>query len=153
MTVYFDGELVKTRCHLSDDDTKKKVYLSELRFSELENQSRSPTYHFQLDVVDCAPIDLNKTIKITFNTKDIEQHNGITYLKTTGESNVLLALTNSNNDQPVELNQPIDLTKVTESGEGSVNTLSFGVYVQKPFNQQLKTGSFSTLITFNVDYQ
>lgn len=152
LVVYFEGTLLPLGCQLSDDDTKKKIYLSGLRFSELEIQGRSAIHPFQLDIIDCSSIALNKTIKITFNTKDTETHNGTTYLKTTGESNVLLALTNGNNGQPLEFNKPLDFSKITESGKGSINTLPFGVYAQKPFNQPLKTGSFSSLVTFNVDY-
>ncbi|MBQ0270562.1 fimbrial protein [Providencia huaxiensis] len=153
LVVYFEGTLIPLGCQLSDDDTKKKVYLSGLRFSELENQGRSAIQPFKLDLIDCSSFALNKTIKITFNAKNTETHSGITYLKTTGESNVLLVLTDGNNGQPLEFNKLLDFSKITESGKGSINTLSFGVYAQKPFNQPLKTGSFSTLITFNVDYQ
>ncbi len=42
---------------------------------------------FKLDIMDCSAMALNKTIKITLNTQNIETHNGINYLKTTGESN------------------------------------------------------------------
>lgn len=153
LSVYFEGALVPLGCRLSDDDTKKKVYLSGLRFSELENQGRSDIQPFQLDIVDCSTAALNKTIKITLNTQDTETHNGVTYLKTTGESNVLLALTDGKNAQPLKFNTPIDISTVTESGKGSINPLQFGVYAQKPFNGRLKTGSFSSLVTFNLDYQ
>lgn len=152
MVIYFEGNLLPISCHLSDDDMKKKIYLSGLRFSSLENLGRSDIQYFQLNIVDCSAMVLNKTIKIIFNTKNTEIHNGINYLKTTGDSNVLLALTN-NNGKELNFNTPIDISTVTESGKGSINTLTLGVYAQKPFNERLKTGSFSSLVTFNLDYQ
>lgn len=153
MTVYFEGVLVPLGCRLSDDDTKKNIDLSGLRFSELENQGKSDIQTFQLDIVDCSTAALNKTIKITLNTQNTETHNGTTYLKTTGESNVLLALTNGKNGLSLQFNAPIDISAVTEFGKGSINSLLFGVYAQKPFSEQLRTGSFSSLVTFNLDYQ
>ncbi len=152
LSVYFEGVLVPLGCQLSDDDTKKKIYLSGLRFSTLENLGRSDVQPFQLDIVDCSAMALNKTIKITFNTQSTETQNGVTYLKTTGDSNVLLALTN-NKGKELGFNKAIDISTVTESGKGSINTLTFGVYAQKPFKERLKTGSFSSLVTFNLDYQ
>lgn len=152
LTVYFEGELLAVGCHLSDDDTQKKIYMSGLRFSSLETQGRSEMLPFQLDIVDCSAMALNKTIKITLNTQNSEAHNGINYLKTTGESNVLLALTDRNGKE-LDLNTKIDVSTVTETGKGSINTLSFGVYAQKPFNARLKTGAFSSTVTFNLDYQ
>lgn len=153
LSVYFEGALVPLGCRLSDDDTQKKIYLSGLRFSELENQGRSDIQPFQLDIIDCSTAALNKTIKITLNTQDSETHSGVTYLKTTGESNVLLALTDSKNGQPLKFNTPIDVSTVTESGKGSINSLQFGVYAQKPFSGRLRTGAFSSLVTFSLDYQ
>jgi len=152
LTVYFEGVLVPLDCRLSDDDTQKKIYLSGLRFSSLETLGRSDMQPFKLDIVDCSTMALNKTIKITLNTQNTEVHNGINYLKTTGESNVLLALTDSNGKE-LDLNTKIDVSTVTESGKGSINTLSFGVYAQKPFNARLKTGGFASTVTFNLDYQ
>ncbi|WP_375084001.1 fimbrial protein [Providencia sp. SKLX074055] len=152
LTVYFEGVLVPLGCRLSDDDAQKKIYLSGLRFSSLETLGRSDIQPFQLDIVDCSTMALNKTIKITLNTQNTEVHNGINYLKTTGESNVLLALTDSNGKE-LDLNTKIDVSTVTESGKGSINTLSFGVYAQKPFNARLKTGSFASTVTFSLDYQ
>ncbi|WP_273803232.1 MULTISPECIES: fimbrial protein [Providencia] len=152
LTVYFEGVLVPLGCRLSDDDTQKKIYLSGLRFSSLETLGRSDMQPFKLDIVDCSTMALNKTIKITLNTQNTEVHNGINYLKTTGESNVLLALTDSNGKE-LDLNTKIDVSTVTESGKGSINTLSFGVYAQKPFNARLKTGGFASTVTFNLDYQ
>lgn len=152
LTVYFEGVLVPLGCRLSDDDAQKKIYLSGLRFSSLETLGRSEVQPFQLDIVDCSAMALNKTIKITLNTQNTETHNGINYLKTTGESNVLLALTDSNGKE-LDLNTKIDVSTVTESGKGSINTLSFGVYAQKPFNARLQTGSFASIVTFNLDYQ
>ncbi|WP_404931995.1 fimbrial protein [Providencia rettgeri] len=137
---------------MSDDDTQKKIYLSGLRFSSIETLGRSDMQPFKLDIMDCSTMALNKTIKITLNTQNIETHNGINYLKTTGESNVLLALTDSRGKE-LELNTTIDVSTVTESGKGSVNTLLFGVYAQKPFSTRLKTGGFSSTVTFNLDYQ
>ncbi|MDD9338660.1 MAG: fimbrial protein [Providencia heimbachae] len=152
LSVYFEGNLIPVGCQLSDDGNKKKIYLSGLRFSSLENLGRSDTQPFQLDIVDCSTTALNKTIKITFNTQSTEIHNGINYLTTTGESNVLLAITNSKGKE-LEFNTPLDVSTITATGKGSVNTLTFGVYAQKPFKERLKTGSFSSLITFNLDYQ
>lgn len=152
LTVYFEGVLVPLGCRLSHDDTQKKIYLSGLRFSSLETLGRSEIQPFKLDVMDCSAMALNKTIKITLNTQNTEIHNGINYLKTVGESNVLLALTDSHGKE-LSLNTTLDVTTVTESGKGSVNTLLFGVYAQKPFNNRLKTGSFSSTVTFNLDYQ
>ncbi len=64
---------------------------------------------------------------------------------------MLLALTDSRGKE-LELNTTIDVSTVTESGKGSVNTLLFGVYAQKPFSSLLKQG-FSSTVTFNLDYQ
>ncbi|MGO2303283.1 MAG: fimbrial protein [Providencia sp.] len=152
LVVYFEGVLVPLGCRLSDDDAQKKINLSGLRFSSLETLGRSEMQPFKLDIMDCSEMTLNKTIKITLNTQNSEAHNGINYLKTTGESNVLLALTDSNGKE-LNLNKKIDVSTVTASGKGSVNTLSLGVYVQKPFNARLKTGGFASIVTFNLDYQ
>lgn len=152
LPIYFKGVLVPVGCKLSDNDMQKKVYLSGLRFSSLEMSGNSDIQSFQLDIVGCSAASVNKTIKITLHSQNIEIHNGISYLKTTGESNVLLALTNSGGKE-LSFNEPIDISTVTESGNGSINTLSLGVYAQKPFNARLKTGGFSSIVTFNLDYQ
>lgn len=152
LSVYFEGTLLLQGCTLSNDDTQKKIDLTDLKLSTLENVGHSNIQPFQLNIVDCPETALNKNIKITLNAQNIENHNGISYLKTTGDSNVLLALTNSDG-QELDFNKPIDVSTVTTSGKGSINTLSFGVYAQKPFNLRLNTGDFSSIITFNLNYQ
>ncbi|ENU1226838.1 MULTISPECIES: fimbrial protein [Providencia] len=153
LSIYFEGNLLPLRCHLSSNDVKKTILLSQLRFSELEKHGQSDVYPFKLDIVNCAEMHLNKTVRITLNAKNIETYNGITYLKPTGESTVLLALINGKTHQPLTFNTPIDIGTITESGEGSINTMLFGIYAQKPFNSPLIAGGFSSLVTFNLDYQ
>ncbi|HAU5548719.1 TPA: type 1 fimbrial protein [Proteus mirabilis] len=152
LDIYFEGNLLVLGCRLSDNDTKKEIYLSELRLFSLDNQGRSDTQYFQINIVDCSKVALDKMIKITFNSQNIETHNNIDYLTTTGNSNVLLSLTDSENKE-IKFNTPIDTNKVIESGKGSSNILTFGVYAQKPFNNFLNTGSFSSIVTFSLDYQ
>ncbi len=59
----------------------RKIYLSGLRFSSIETLGRSDMQPFKLDIMDRSAMALNKTIKITLNTQNIETHNGINYLK------------------------------------------------------------------------
>lgn len=152
MTVSFEGNLVKVGCRLSDDSAGKEVVLPEQRFSELENQGRSEPYFFQLEILDCSKNTLNKTVKITFNSNNTEKHNGIDYLKTAGSTNLLLALTDHKGKE-IALNSAINTRKITETGKDSINTVSLGVYAQKPFNSSLYAGDFSAMLTFNLDYQ
>ncbi|WP_413495902.1 fimbrial protein [Morganella psychrotolerans] len=152
MTVSFEGNLVNPGCHLSDDSTRKEVVLPEQRFSELEYQGRSEPYFFQLEILDCSKNILNKTVKMTFSSNTTEKHNGIYYLKTAGSTNLLLALTDHQGKE-IALNSAIDTQKITETGKGSINIVSLGVYAQKPFNTSLYAGDFSAMLTFNLDYQ
>ncbi|HFT7131105.1 TPA: fimbrial protein [Klebsiella aerogenes] len=93
---------------------------------------------------------LNKTVKINFNTQGYEVHNGLMYLKTTGDANVLLALTDGNGKEII-FNKPISISAITETGMGG--KLKFGVYAKTPFDSRLQIGGFSSTIMFNIEYQ
>lgn len=152
LVVNFEGNLQVMGCRLSDDSAIKEVVLTNLRFSSLENQGQSDIQPFTLDIVDCSTPALNKTIKLVLAPHNTEIHNGISYLQTAGGSNVLLALTD-NNGKELLFNTPLDISTITQSGKGSVNTLLLGVYAKKPFSGQLNAESFSSLVTFSLDYQ
>lgn len=151
LVVNFEGNLVVSGCELSDDALKKQVELPNLRFSSLEQQGRSELQPFQLDIVNCTPTMMNKTIKITLSSKRIAANNGIRYVMTDGPTNVLLAITDSEGKE-LTFNTPIDISKVTQVGKDSINTLAFGVYAIKPWVGRLRPGDFSALVTFNLDY-
>lgn len=152
LTVNFEGVLLTIGCRLDDDDMQKKINLSDLRFSTLENTGRSAIMPFTITIKNCSKLALNKTVKINFNTQDYEVHNGLTYLKTTGDANVLLALTDGNGKE-ITLNKPINISTITETGIMGLNKLKFGVYAKTPFDSRLQIGDFSSTITFNIEYQ
>lgn len=151
LTVNFEGVLLTIGCRLDDDDMQKNIHLSDLRFSTLENIGRSELIPFTITLKNCSKMALNKTVKINFNTQDYEVHNGLTYLKTTGDANVLLALTDGNGKEII-FNKPISISAITETGMGG-DKLKFGVYAKTPFDSRLQIGGFSSTIMFNIEYQ
>ncbi|HBO24299.1 MAG TPA: type 1 fimbrial protein [Providencia sp.] len=151
LVVNFEGNLLTNGCKLSDDALKKEITLPNLRFSTLENLGRSDIQPFQLDIVNCTTMAMNKTIKITLSSEKIITNNGISYVMTNGVTNILLALTD-NEGKELKFNVPIDISKITQVGKDSVNTLLLGVYAKKPWIDRLKPGDFSALVTFNLDY-
>lgn len=151
LTANFEGTLATSTCQLSDDDNKKNIPISGLNFNSLQSLGRSNIQYFMLSIIKCPTTAINKTIGITFNIQNTEVNNGINFLKTEGDTNMLLALTNEKGRE-LEFNKPINVSKVTQSGNGLVNTLTLGVYAQKPFNAELKTGNFSAIATFSLNY-
>lgn len=152
LDISFMGSLVSTGCKLPEAPYNLEVQLNKISSKYLYEYGRSQAIEFSIPIVDCYVSDLNKMISIKLNSNDLVTDKGVSYLKTEGNSNLLLGLLDSN-DAVIKFNEKIDMSRVIVSGKDEQNLLNFKVYARPPITGDLKEGAFSSTVTFNIDYQ
>ncbi|OAT38672.1 fimbrial protein [Proteus myxofaciens] len=150
LDVEFSGELVTTACQVSADSLNQKITLYNLRWQSINETGVSDVTPFSIDIDKCSEVDLQKIIKLTWQSNDLVNIGSDTFLTTKGESGVLLGLVDNNNT-PLIWNQPMTIGDVNVV-EG-LQQFDFGVFVRKPATGDANTGDFSGIVTFNVEYE
>lgn len=152
LDVEFKGELIHHDCQIAAGSINKQIQLGYLRKQYLNEHSVSDVFPFFIEINKCSPSDLNKIIRLTWQSHQLIDIDGNQYLTTQGASGALLGLIEMDKDkQPVIWNQPIKVGVV--SVVDNRQQLNFGVFVRKPASGEIKTGDFKGTATFVVEYE
>lgn len=152
LDVQFKGELIRSNCQVSADSINKQIKLNNLRWQYINQFGKSDVMPFFIEIEKCSDSDLNKTIRMTWQSTQLINIEGRDYLNTQGASGALLGIVEvDKNEQPIVWNSPIDVgvVSVTENRQ----QLNFGVFVRKPATGDIKVGDFKGTATFAVEYQ
>lgn len=150
LDVEFDGVLIDITCQLTTASLKQDVTLENLRWQSLNQNVFSGITPFSLAIEKCSEANLKKTIKLTWQSSQLVDIGGKSYLPTQGSSGVLLGLVDKD-ENPITWNKPIELGLVTVVGD--TQQFDFGVLARKPANADAKVGDFSGAVTFSVEYE
>ncbi|EKT55337.1 fimbrial protein [Providencia burhodogranariea] len=150
LDVEFNGELIATACQISSKSIKQDVPLYNLRWQFINENGSSAVTPFSIAIDKCSAMDLKKIIKLTWISNKLITVKGDSFIATEGDSNVLLGLVDKD-ERPIIWNKPMSVGAI--SVVDNTQQLDFGVFVRKPPTGEAKTGDFSSIIMFNVEYE
>ncbi|NBM99018.1 MULTISPECIES: fimbrial protein [unclassified Proteus (in: enterobacteria)] len=150
LDVEFSGELISVACQVASESINKKVTLHNLRWQFINENEISKVTHFTIAIDKCSETDLQKSIKLTWKSNELVDIDGNHFLITKGDSGALLGIID-NNGRSVIWNKPMTIGDVSVV-DGS-QQFEFGVFVRKPAIGEIKIGEFSSIVTFNVEYE
>lgn len=150
LDVKFDGILMNTGCKVTSDSLVKGVKIYNLRKQFINENERSAITPFSIDIEKCSDTDLNKVIKLTWQSSQLVTINNESFLTTQGDSGVVLGLVD-NNENTISWNTPIVVDTV--SVVDNIQQLKFGVFVRKPASGNVEIGSFTGTVQFKVEYE
>nr|ELR5112357.1 type 1 fimbrial protein [Providencia stuartii] len=150
LDVEFNGELVSTECQVAPDSLKQKITLYNLRWQFINENEKSAITPFSIAINKCSETDLQKSIKLTWQSNQLVNIGDENYIATKGDSGILLGLVDKD-DKIIELNKPISLGVV--SVVNNMQQFDFGVFVRKPATADVKVGDFVGTVTFAVEYE
>ncbi|MGJ3355719.1 fimbrial protein [Providencia sp. Je.9.19] len=150
LDVEFSGVLVRGSCQLTAESINKKIRLDNLRWQFINENESSAVTPFSIGIENCSQTDLNKTIKFTWQSHQLVNINGNSYISTQGSSGVVLGLVDSE-EKPIVWNTAMKIGAV--SIVGSEQQIAFGVLVRKPASGEANVGDFSGRVTFAMEYE
>lgn len=150
LDVEFNGELISTACQVAPDSLKQKITLYNLRWQFINENEKSAITPFSIAINKCSETDLQKSIKLTWQSNQLVNIGTESYLVTKGDSGVLLGLVDQDN-KAIEWNKPMPLGVV--SVVDNAQQFDFGVFVRKPATTDAKVGDFVGTVTFAVEYE
>ncbi|MEQ4672911.1 fimbrial protein [Providencia manganoxydans] len=150
LDVEFSGELVSTACQVAAESINKKITLYNLRWQFINENTTSAVTPFSIAIDKCSETDLQKSIKLTWKSQELVNIGGDSFLTTKGDSGVVLGIIDQD-EKPIVWNQPMTIGDVNVV-EG-LQQFDFGVFVRKPATGEAKIGDFSSIVTFNVEYE
>lgn len=150
LDVEFSGELVSTACQVAAESINKKITLYNLRWQFINENETSAVTPFTIAIDKCSETDLQKSIKLTWQSNELVNIGGDSFLTTKGDSGVVLGLID-HDEKPIVWNKPMKIGDVSVV-EG-LQQFDFGVFVRKPATGEAKIGDFSSIVTFNVEYE
>ncbi|HBO23151.1 fimbrial protein [Providencia sp.] len=150
LNVEFSGELIRTACQVSSESLNQKIPLYNLNSKFINEHKTSAVTPFSISIEKCSSTDLQKQIKITWESNQLVNVSGHEFVVTQGDSNILLGVID-NDEKPIIWNKPttVDTVSVVENTQ----QIGFGVFVRKPATGEAKIGDFSGIVTFKVDYE
>lgn len=150
LDVEFSGELVSTACQVATESINKKITLYNLRWQFINENETSAITPFTIAIDKCSETDLQKSIKLTWQSNELVNIGSDSFLTTKGDSGVVLGLID-HDEKPIVWNKPMIVGDV--SVVNGLQQFDFGVFVRKPATGEAKIGDFSGIVTFNVEYE
>lgn len=150
LSIDFSGELVSTACTVTSESVNKEVTLENLRWQYINENTMSESTEFSIGIENCSATDLQKNIELTWKSNQLVSVNGENFLTTQGSSGVLLGI-HDKDDKPIVWNKAFTLGTVSVVEDEQ--QFDFSVFARKPINGEANAGSFSGVVTFNVEYK
>lgn len=150
LELVFNGVILVANCQFDQEGSSQKVSLPSQNLRFFEHNSRTQTMPFTLGLKDCTPATLGKTVKLTFNSTQTQQVNGIAMLATTGDTGLVIGLEDSLG-QTIILGSEMKAGTISQIGPGGVNQFQFGAYALAP--GEVKAGDYSATVTVEASYQ
>lgn len=150
LDVNFTGELVAVTCQLSEESVTKRIELYNLRWKSINENQPSAVTPFTIFINNCSEMDLQKSVKLTWQSNQLVEIGDSSFVQTQGDSGIVLGLVDQD-ENPVIWNEPMNIGTVnTASGSQQFN---FGVYARKPATGDVNAGEFIGTVTFNMEYE
>jgi type 1 fimbria pilin len=146
----FSGVLLVDSCQFEQEGSSQEVRLPTQTLHFFARNSRTKSTPFSLGLKGCTPTTQGKTVKLTFNSTQTKQVNGIAMLATTGDTGLVLGLEDSVG-QAITLGREIQAATLSQAGPAGVNRFQFGVYALA--SGVVKEGSYSATVTVKADYE
>ncbi|HHQ6538760.1 TPA: fimbrial protein [Serratia fonticola] len=150
LELVFNGVILVANCQFDQDGSSQKVSLPSQRLRFFEHNSRTQTTPFTLGLKDCTPATLGKMVKLTFNSAQTQQVNGVPMLATTGDTGLVIGLEDSLG-QAIILGREVNAGTISQIGSGGINQFQFGAYALAP--GAVKAGDYSATVTVEASYQ
>ncbi|MBJ9983886.1 type 1 fimbrial protein [Acinetobacter sp. S40] len=150
LDVQFSGELISTTCKIDSESLNQEITLENLNWRSINQQGSSYLTPFSIGIDNCSNTDLNKSIKLTWQSNQLVELSGVNFVKTQGTSGVLLGIVDQNN-QPIVWNSPTSVATVSVAND--VQHINFSAFVRKPATGEADIGDFTSTVTFAVEYQ
>lgn len=150
LDVEFSGELLSTACKVATESINQKITLYNLRWQSINESETHTVTPFTIAIDKCSETDLQKSIKLTWQSNDLINIDGESFLTTKGSSGVVLGLID-HDEKSVVWNKPMTIGDVSVV-EG-LQQFDFGVFARKPAIGEAKVGDFSGIVTFNMEYE
>lgn len=150
LDIEFSGQLISTMCQLTSDSLNQEIKLENIRWQTINEEGISDTTAFSLRIEKCSATDLNKVVKLIWQSNQLVTINGNSFLTTTGNSKVVLGLVDMKNN-PVIWNKSMSIGSVTIAE--NMQEFNFGVYVRKPAQGNANAGDFSGIVNFTLEYE
>lgn len=150
LDIEFSGELVSTVCQVSTESVNRKITLYNLRWQYINENVNSAVTPFSIVIENCSEADLQKKIKMTWQSNKLININENYFFTTKGDSGVVLGIVDKD-DNPITWNNPISIGSV--SINNGYQQFDYGVFARKPVIGDAKVGDFSGTVTFSVEYE
>lgn len=150
LALVFNGVLLVSNCQFDHESGSQKVHLPSQNLRFFEHNSRTQTTLFTLGLKDCMPATLGKMVKLTFNSTQTQQVNGVAMLATTGDTGLVLGLEDGLG-QAIILGREVKAGSISQIGSGGINQFQFGAYTLAP--GAVKAGDYSATVTVEASYQ
>ncbi len=131
LELVFNGVILVANCQFDQEGSSQKVSLPSQRLRFFEHNSRTQTTPFTLGLKDCTPATLGKMVKLTFNSTQTQQVNGVAMLATTGDTGLVIGLEDSLG-QAIVLGREVKAGIISQIGSGGINQFQFGAYALAP---------------------
>ncbi|MNE38732.1 Fimbrial adapter PapK precursor [compost metagenome] len=150
LELVFKGVLLVANCQFDQEGGSQKVSLPSQNLRFFEHNSRTQTTPFTLGLKDCTPATLGKMVKLTFNSTQTQQVNGVAMLATTGGTGLVIGLEDSLGEAII-LGREVKAGTISQIGPGGVNRFQFGAYALAPGT--VNAGDYSATVTVEANYQ
>lgn len=150
LTLAFNGVLLVANCQFDQEGGSQKVPLPSQNLRFFEHNSRTQTTPFTLGLKDCTPATLGKMVKLTFNSTQTQQVNGVTMLATTGDTGLVIGLEDGVG-QAIILGSEVQAGSISQIGSAGINQFQFGAYALAPGT--VKAGDYNATVTVQASYQ
>ncbi len=152
LDITFKGSLIDRQCVFEQGDVPLEVEFTPKAVKFFKVYSRTETMPFTLGLKNCTVGSLGKTVDLTFSYPQTEMVGGISMLKTTGDTGLVIALLDGSGNI-IEPNKTVDVGMITQIGNGKVNRFELGAYAMAPPGVTVKAGGYNATVTVMVSYR
>ncbi|EAN8675969.1 type 1 fimbrial protein [Salmonella enterica] len=152
LNITFKGSLIDRVCESEQGDQPLEVTFPTRALKYFEHHSQTDTESFFIGLKNCTSATKQKTVGLTFTFPQSEDVGGITALKTSGGTGLVIVMVDGKGN-PVKPGEVVNAGQIENTGNGSINRFPFGAYVMAPPGATVKTGPYSATATFTVSYQ
>ncbi|EAB6708046.1 type 1 fimbrial protein [Salmonella enterica subsp. enterica] len=152
LNITFKGNLIDRQCVFEQGDGPLEVTFRPKAVRFFKFYSRTETVPFTLKLKNCTAATQGKTVDLTFSYSQTETVSGVAMLKPTGDTGLVIVLLDGAGNV-VEPDKKVDVGKITQTGNGAINSFTLGAYVMAPSGVTVKEGNYSATATFMVSYR
>ncbi|EJK1075822.1 type 1 fimbrial protein [Salmonella enterica] len=152
LNITFKGSLIDRVCEFEQGDQALEVTFPTRALKYFGHYNKTDTESFFIGLKNCTSATKQKTVGLTFTFPQPEDVGGITALKTSGDTGLVIVMVDGKGN-PIKPGEVVNAGQIENTGNGSINRFSFGAYAMVPSGTTVKAGNYSATATFTVSYQ